>query len=152
MGVTTEFLELGELRDKELQLTLAAREPANTARGYVPAYHFAMTLAESGGVVGEIRLRLGEPHFLKYPGQLGYAVDEPYRGRRFAARSCRLLFPLARAHGFGELWITCDPSNLASRRTCELIGGELMEIVTLPQDTDMYAKGSRLKCRYRIAL
>jgi tagatose 1,6-diphosphate aldolase len=153
VSVTTEFLEPGELRDGELQLILTERVPANPAKRHVPAYNFTMTIAERGDVVGEIGLRLGDSDFvIRYAGQLGYGVDEPYRGRHFAARSCRLLFPLARAHGFRELWITCDPANLASRRTCELSGGELVEIVTLPEDVDMYAKGERLKCRYRIAL
>ena len=153
MGVTTEFLDPGELRDGELQLILTERVPADAAKGHVPAYHFTMTIAERGDVVGEIGLRLGESDFqIKYAGQVGYDVEAPYRGHRFASRSCTLLFPLARAHGFTELWITCDPANLASRRTCELSGGELVEIVTLPEDVDMHAKGERLKCRYRIRL
>jgi tagatose 1,6-diphosphate aldolase len=147
----TDFLDPGELADGDLRLLLAARVPADRAKGYVPAYEFAMTEGASGAPVGRIALRLGASDFLvRYAGQIGYGVDEPYRGRHYAARSCRLLVPLARAHSFEELWITCNPDNLASRRTCELAGAELVEIVALPEDCDMYERGERFKCRYRL--
>ena len=45
-----------------------------------------------------------------------------------------------------------NPDNTASARTCELAGGELVEIVDLPKDTDMYRKGEPQKCRYKIEL
>ena len=60
--------------------------------------------------------------------------------------------PLARRHGLAELWITCNPENKASRRTCEFAGAELIEIVDLPPHTDMYQEGERQKCRYRLQL
>jgi hypothetical protein len=47
-------------------------------------------------------------------------------------------------------WITCNLDNIASRKTCELAGARLVEIVDLSEDTDMYRKGERQKCRYRI--
>lgn len=50
-----------------------------------------------------------------------------------------------------ELWITCNPDNRASRRTCELAGAALMEIVDLPSNSDMYLEGDRQKYRYRLA-
>ena len=79
-------------------------------------------------------------------------MHPPHRGHRYAARSVRLLLPLARAHGFTTLWITCNPDNWPSRRTCELAGGTLVEIVDLPPDNDMYLEGERQKCRYRFDL
>ncbi len=51
-----------------------------------------------------------------------------------------------------SLWITCDPSNTPSRKTCELAGGTLVEIVDLPEDHDLYRAGGRQVCRYRFAL
>lgn len=151
--LTTGFLEPGELVDGDLELRVAARVPADPRKGFVPAYEFTMTFRDSGSPVGGIRLRLGDSEFLvKYAGQIGYNVDEPHRGHRYAARSCRLLIPLARSHGFKELWITCNPENIASRRTCELVGAEFVEVVALPSDCDMYERGERLKCRYRLRL
>jgi predicted acetyltransferase len=75
-----------------------------------------------------------------------------YRGNHFAGRALRLLKPLARRHGLSELWITCNPENAASRRTCEFAGAELTEIVDLPPHVDMYQEGERQKCRCRLDL
>lgn len=151
--ILTDFLDPGDLRDGELRLVVAERIPADPVKGYVPAYELAMMHAPTDECIGRLGLRLGDSEFLvKYAGHIGYEVDEAHRGHRYAARSCRLVLPLARAHGFTELWITCTPDNLASRRTCELIGGELVEIVDLPVDCDMFAEGERQKCRYRVAL
>jgi tagatose 1,6-diphosphate aldolase len=104
-------------------------------------------------IVGGIDLRIGtSQRLIMYAGQVGYGVDEIFRGHRFAARSVRLLFPLALRHHLNPLWITCNPDNFASRRTCELAGGTLMEIVPLPNSDELYLEGEREKCRYRFDL
>jgi predicted acetyltransferase len=151
--IRADFLDPGDLRDGELRLVVAERIPAEPIKGYVPSYELAMMHVPSDECIGRIALRLGADEFLvKYAGQIGYDVAEPHRGHRYAARSCRLLLPLARAHGFTELWITCNPDNVASRRTCEILGAELVETVALPADCDMFAEGERFKCRFRLAL
>jgi predicted acetyltransferase len=142
-----------KLVDGDLALVLEAREPGDPTRGIVPAYTFQMIQVPSGEEVGRISLRIGSsPHILFYAGHVGYGVHHRHRGHHYAARACRLLMPLARAHGFRRLWITCNPDNTASRRTCELAGARFVEIVDLPEDSDMYLHGERQKCRYRLDL
>jgi tagatose 1,6-diphosphate aldolase len=85
-----------------------------------------------------------------YYGHIGYNVFPPARGRHLAERACRLVLPLARAYGMRELWITCNPENVASRRTCERLGATLMEVVDLPEGFPLYQRGERQKCRYRL--
>lgn len=153
MTLITEFLEPGPLVDGDLSLMLAERFPPDPSRGIVPAYEFSMLVPGSRSRVGRISLRLGTLEvLLMYGGQIGYSVEEAHRGNHYAARSLVLLLPLARAHAFDELWITCNPDNIASRRSCEIAGAELIEIVDLPPGLDMYERGERQKCRYRIAL
>jgi tagatose 1,6-diphosphate aldolase len=146
-----DLLDVPPLADRELELHLTERTLGDPARHWVPAYRFEMRVG--GRKAGSISLRVGSNAYLElYAGHIGYGVEYEFRGRRFAARSCRLLFDLARVHGLTTLWITCNPENVASRRTCELVGGELVDIVDLPPETDMYKEGERQKCRYRVQL
>jgi tagatose 1,6-diphosphate aldolase len=148
--ISTAFRELGTLVDDELRLRLRERFAGDASRAWVPAYRFDIVVGAR--VVGSIELRLGAtPAMVNFGGQIAYGVEPPHRGRHYAARSLRLLLPLARAHGMTELWITCNPDNWASRRTCELAGAELVDIVDLPRNSDMYLEGERQKCRYRLA-
>lgn len=149
----TELISPDRLVDGELELVLLRTSPADPEKGYVPAYYFHMVRRDTNEVVGGIDLRIGNtPHLVMYGGHIGYRVEPEHRGHHYAARSVRLLFPLARHYGLNPLWITCNPDNLASRRTCELAGASLVEVVDLPEDTDMYRRGERQKCRYRIDL
>ncbi len=146
-----QFLEVGELCDSDLRLVLIQRRAA-TANWY-PQYIFHMTRSSDNAHVGNISLRVGNSHFLThFAGQIGYGVEEAFRGQRYAARSVQLLLPLARRHGLNRLWITCNPDNWASRKTCEIADGEMIDIVDLPTDCEMYRRGERQKCRYRFEL
>jgi predicted acetyltransferase len=145
-----QFYEPGLLIDDDLELIVKERYPGNTSRGWAPSYRFSMVHQQSRAQVGEIELRIGtSEHLCMYAGHIGYEVYRPYRGHHYAARSVLLLLPLARRYDLTPLWITCNPDNYASRRTCELAGFEFVEIVDLPLHTDLYREGERQKCRYR---
>jgi predicted acetyltransferase len=149
-----QFLDPGVLRDGELFLRLVATHPPSPVKFWVPWYQFEMfTNAEPQTVAGHINFRaVSTPFIDTYAGHYGYGVVERFRGRHYAERATRLLFSLARRHGFATIWITCNPDNIPSRRTCERLGGTFVEIVDVPEDSDMYRAGSRQKCRYRIDL
>ena len=67
--------------------------------------------------------------------------------------ACELLFSLARKHGMRYLYITCNPDNLASRKTCESLKGEFLGIVELPEDNDMrITLGESHKCIFKFEL
>ena len=133
------------------------RQGADGQANSVPAYHFWMRLdptPEPGiEIAGTIGLRVGNnANIENYLGHVGYNVYPPVRGRHYAGRAVRLLLPFARRLGLNPLWITCNPENVASRRTCERAGGRLVEVVKLPRDHNLYRKGERAKCRYRVDL
>lgn len=133
------------------------RQPANPEKGTVPAYHFWMRLRPESAlpvtIAGGINLRVAHTTNLEmYLGHIGYTVYPPARGRQYAARAVRLLLPLARRMGVNPLWITCNPDNVASRRTCETAGGTLVDTVPLPPEHPLYQRGEREKCRYRFDL
>jgi len=147
-----KFLKPGKLADGELMLKLSKKVLGNKDKDYAPSYEFEMINLKSKAGMGEIRLRIGNNENIKYGGHIGYGVYSKFRGRHLAARSVKLLLPFAKENGLREVWITCNPENKASRRTCELAGGKLVEIVDLPKDNEQYIKGDRKKCRYRFEL
>ena len=139
------------------------RTREDLSRGIVPAYAFWMRLRPEAfpdapafpapvPMAGGIGLRLSNTANIElYFGHIGYHVYPPARGRHLAERACRLLFPLARAHGLRSLWITCNPDNIPSRRTCERLGGQLLDIVPVPRENALYGQGDREKCRFRVS-
>lgn len=150
---TVALIQPGVLVDNELELMLVEQFPGNPSWGLAPAYRFKMVNTYDGRELGRCELRIGNSQDLRlYSGHIGYRVHRAHRGHRYAARAVRLLVPLARYHQLGTLWVTCNPDNYASRRSCELAGLELIEIVDLPATTDMYRRGERQKCRYRLRL
>lgn len=142
------FLNPGDLRDGDLRLVLKETAPPDAGRA--AAYRFSMRRLPDGAKLGRIELRLGmSEDLIFYTGHIGYCVEPGFRGHRYAARSCRLLLELARRHEMPEIWITCDPDNLASYRTCELAGGEFVSTVPVPESHPFYQAGSTAKCRFR---
>jgi tagatose 1,6-diphosphate aldolase len=141
-----------------LRAAPGGREPGDPSRGWVPSYHFWMKLDPAQAfaplrIAGGIGLRVGtNDEIRKFAGHVGYHVYPPARGRHYAERACRLLLPLAAAHGIRELWITVNPDNFASRRTCERLGARLIDTIPIPADHAFFARGERAKCRYLIEL
>jgi predicted acetyltransferase len=140
---------MSSLTDGEISLELATQVPADPSKDWVAANHYQI-LTATNQPVGRIDLRLGYTlTTTKYAGNIGYNIDEKFRGHHYAAKACLLLKPIAQAHHLDVLWITCNPDNWPSRKTCEYIGATFVEIVDLPETLDMYKAGERQKCRYR---
>lgn len=147
-----DFFNTDFLENDEIKLILARTERGDPERNWVPAYHFWIC-DRQGNKMGSCDLRVGYTQGLYYGGHIGYGVDEAFRGRHLAAKACRLLFSLARKHGMEYVYITCDPENLPSRKTCEGLGGELLEIAELPADNDMRVNdGKESVCIFRFDL
>jgi tagatose 1,6-diphosphate aldolase len=148
-----QFKAVGVLRDADLALVLEHVFPWEASPWGVPAYRFQMRHAESDAVMGSISLRIGSvDRVVMYAGHIGYSVHAAHRGRHYAERATRLLLPLAAAHGMTELWITCSPDNLASRKTIERLGAEFVETVDVPPDYPLADGEIRKKRRYRLPL
>ena len=143
MFINTDFL-----KNDEIQLLLEKAVEGDDEKGWVPAYHFAICDLK-GNKMGVCDLRIGHNEKLYYGGNIGYRIEEEYRGHHYAGKACLLLFELARRHDLEYVIITCNPDNYASRKTCEYAGGKLIEIVEVPAGNDMRERGEMEKCIYR---
>ena len=122
-----QFIKPGEMRDADLELILRETSPYIPEKGFVPAYKFSMVNITSKEIMGNVDLRVGLTEKMKvFGGHIGYEVYEPYRGHRYAGRSCRLLFPFLRELQINPVVITCDPGNLPSKKTIESLGAVLI--------------------------
>jgi predicted acetyltransferase len=147
-----QFRDPGLLVDDDLELMLVSKHNGDPRQIHVPVYIFNMILIGRPQIVmGRLSLRIGHTeHIEMYAGHIGYTVEPAHRGHHYAARSCRLVLPLAKDHEIDPLWITCNPDNIASRRTCEILGATLMEIVPIPADDPLYQADTKWKCRYSL--
>jgi len=139
--------------DGELTLAIEAVTQADEKTGYVPAYRFGIVRLADGLRVGMIDLRLGYVRNTFYGGNIGYAVDEPYRGHAYARKAARLVFEVARAHRMPYVMISCAAGNLPSRRTLEGLGGTLLAVCEPPRYSGLYREaGPGDRCYFRFLL
>ena len=145
------FLHTDFLKDEEIQLVLEKTVDGDKEKNWFPAYHFSIN--DINGIkMGICDLRIGYHENLYYGGHIGDKVFKEYRGNHYAGKACLLLFQLAKKHHMQYLYITCNPDNYASRKTCEYAGGKLLEIVKLPEENDMRDRDEFEKCIYEFTL
>ena len=145
------FLDTADLKDNEICLKLNRTCAAQPEKRWLPAYYFDICLLD-GTKIGSCDLRIGHNDKTYIGGNIGYRIEEPFRGHRYAAKACALLFRQARKHQMDYLIITCDPSNAASSKTCQIAGGLYLETADIPEDNEMYSEGKRQVMIYRFDL
>lgn len=136
------FFSVNDLVTNEIFLRLNDTCEEQPQKGWLPAYYFDICLLD-GTVIGACDLRIGHNSKTYIGGNVGYQINEEYRGHRYAVKACELLFKQAKKHDMSYLIITCDPANIASSRTCEIAGGQFLEITDIPEDNEMYSEGKR---------
>lgn len=136
------FFDIEDLKTNEIFLKLTKTCEAQPEKKWLSAYYFQICLL-NGTAIGHCDLRIGHNEKTYIGGNIGYGIDEEYRGHHYAAKACGLLFNQARKHSMDYLIITCVPNNIAPSRTCEIAGGKFLEIADIPEDNEMYAEGKR---------
>jgi len=133
---------------EEVILRFVRIVPGDPSRDFVPAYHFRILLLD-GADVGHINFRVGDTNHVRIcAGHIGFEIGEEHRGHGYAFEACRAIAPFVRSI-YDEVIITCDPDNVASRRTIEKLGASFMDEVPVPEHDPHYKRGSRLKRRYK---
>lgn len=129
-----------------------AEEGRSSSDSYQTVW-YGIYLHETHSRIGYIDLRLGHNDELYYAGNIGYHIYPRYRGHSYAYEAARLLLHEAHARfGMDEVIITCSPENIASRKTLDRLGGELLEITDVPAWHWLYQRGETVKRIYRFDL
>ncbi len=138
------------LVDGDLELKLRETRPSRPQVRWAATQVFDMIDMTHGRIAGAIHLRYADvPELVFHGGHIGYHVDQPFRGRHFSARAVRLILPLAWRSGMKTVWVTCDPTNAASKRNIELAGGTFVESREIPESSPLYSQGRRWTLRFR---
>ncbi len=148
------YIEPGELTDGVVSLVLKRyTEDVDEARQHVPYYEFDVVDALSQEVAGGLVLRAGyNPHIDNCAGNVGYGIEEKFRGMRYAARASVLVGMFAEKLGMPYLIITTRPDNAASSRTAVIAGYRYVGESQVPEQDEMYAEGERMMSVFRLEL
>lgn len=144
------FLNTDFLYDDTIKLIVSKLDEEDKKLKWSANYQFKIVLKDSLIEVGNCDLRIQHYDSLYYGGNIGYDVNEEYRGFGYATRAVKLLMKLAKLHDMKYVIITCDPSNLASKKVIEKAGLPFIERTNIPRDHQMYSEGLREVLVYRI--
>jgi predicted acetyltransferase len=121
---------LERLRDPEVFAefcavsTAMARPETPRPAAFVTAT--SLWIVEDDEVLGRVSLRHAlTPFLLEMAGHIGYAVRPSARRRGVATRALALTLPHAAARGIDPALVTCDVTNIGSRKVIEANGGVL---------------------------
>ncbi|MDE7220773.1 MAG: GNAT family N-acetyltransferase [Oscillospiraceae bacterium] len=131
-------------------MTLQITEKVPAGPDGLPFYFYDILV--NGQPVGKISIRIGATFHTYYNGNIGYEIDEPYRGHGCARAACRMILPVARHHGMTSLYLTCAEGNIASYRTIEGLGSELLEICEVPREYFAWREGMERQRVYRLPI
>ena len=146
-----QFFNTDDLKDNEIQLVLLATHEENKERKWVPYYQFNIYLLDNTKI-GKCNLRIDNSDLTKYCGNIGYEIDEIYRGKHYSLKASKLLLKLAKKHNLNYVLINCEPNNIASNKICQSLGAKYTETIDIPESHEMYQEGKRQMNIYKIDL
>ena len=142
------FTNFDTISDGEITLRISQKYQGDDE--LLPFYYYDICVGDIA--VGKISVRIGNNYHSYYNGNIGYEIDKEYRGNNYAYNACKLVLQVAKAHGMNELILTCDESNIASYKTIEKLGADLIEIVKPPKDYFAYREDIEKQRIYKLQL
>ncbi len=100
-------------------------------------------------IVGRIEYRHETGRDLTYYGNVGYLIYQKYRGQGYAYRACLALLEMLDS-SIETVYITCNPDNIASKKTIEKLGASYIGLVDVAVDHELYKYGETQKEVYLI--
>lgn len=104
------------------------RTGKNMPKGYVPESEF--WLIDDNEYIGTVKIRHRLNETLRMVGgHIGYYIRPTKRQRGYGKKILKLALPKAARLGIGKALVTCDDTNVGSRKVIEANGGVLENIV-----------------------
>ncbi|MHA6484110.1 GNAT family N-acetyltransferase [Paenibacillus sp. strain BS8-2] len=127
-GFTTNFQDNNfEEFKASLPRLVEISKGINLSEGYVPQTIFWMIVNDRPVAYGKLRHRLND-RLQEYGGHIGYIVRPSERGKGYGKIFLSELIKVSREIGIVELLITCDETNIRSRKVVESNNGKLERI------------------------
>ena len=120
--------------------------------GALPFYWWDIVLKPNNVSVGKISFRIGHNYHSYYNGNIGYEVDEEYRGHHYSLLACQLVLKVAQYHKMDKIYLTCDYDNIASYKTIEKLGANLVEEILPPKDYIFYDEEMEIQRIYELKI
>jgi tagatose 1,6-diphosphate aldolase len=137
----------GTFKWDDVSLRLDRIVPGDPTRDFVPYYHFRIETADRIDV-GHINFRVGDTaHVLLFAGHIGFEIHKAVRGHGYARQACLAIAPLVRSR-YEKIILTCDPDNVASKRTIERLGATFLDEVPTPPPNANLKPYAPTKLRY----
>lgn len=116
----------------------------------VPTLLFDIYVISLDRIVGRVEYRFESGRDLSYYGNIGYVVYLPYRGSSYAYKATVKLMDLIKTRypEITEIYITCNPENIASQKTIEKLGMEYVGRVDVDKKHELYRYGDKRKDIY----
>lgn len=112
---------------------LSQRTGKNLPKGYVPQTVF--WLVDKNKILGTLSLRHKlTPHLKIIGGHIGYEITPKFRGQGYGKLILKMGLKKAKALGIKNALITCDITNLKSKKVIEANGGKFASQVEQGQD------------------
>lgn len=141
---TVSAEQLGATFEDLIARLTVAKDPANAPPGELP--YEDLWLMEGDEWIGKLTLRTTiNAKYLHAGGHIGYEIRPSKRRQGYGTALLRMGLELARERGLDRVLLTCDETNLGSRKVIEKNGGQLENAVAVEGQ-------SVLKLRYWIDL
>ncbi len=138
------------LENNELMLKITQKYSGDDEM--IPFYYYDIIRKTDSATVGKISIRIGNNFHSYYNGHIGYEIFKEYRGNGYAYRASLMVLDVARFHSMDFIYLTCDESNIASYKTIEKLGAELVEICNVPKEYFGWRKGMEKQCIYKLEM
>lgn len=116
-----------------VESVLAQSRGEDLPEGYVPATVY--WLVDDGEFIGKVSIRhsLNE-HLLREGGHIGYDIRPTKRRMGYGKKILELALPKAKAIGIPKALVTCNETNIGSKKIIEANGGVLENAIELSPD------------------